>query len=69
MLFSRNIEPRCAYCLHSVKLDEDTVACYKRGILEAAGFCKKYRYEPTKRVPQKRAKLSSSAFSEADFEL
>ena len=69
MLFSRNIEPQCAYCLHSVKLDEETVACYKRGILESSGFCSKYRYEPTKRVPKKRAKLTSAAFSESDFEL
>ena len=32
MLFTRKIDPRCAYCKHGEVLDEHQVICAKRGL-------------------------------------
>ncbi|MCC8123532.1 MAG: hypothetical protein LIO58_08320 [Oscillospiraceae bacterium] len=53
MLFQKNIEPRCAYCLRGAKLSEDSVLCAKRGIVSPAHACRVFRYDPLKRVPPK----------------
>jgi len=67
MLFDRNIESRCEYCLHSIPLGYNEVACCKRGVMESGGSCGAFRYEPTKREPQFALSLNEDGFSEDDF--
>lgn len=69
MLFSKEIEPRCAYCQRGARLGDDKVMCLKRGIVSAAGHCRRFRYDPLKRVPQKPPTLDFSALSDGDFSL
>ena len=69
MLFSRNIEPSCAYCRFGTALGNSEVACVKRGIMAGFGFCGAFRYEPTKREPQALQDFNTSALSEEDFAL
>lgn len=69
MLFDRNIEPRCAHCVHGTYLGEGEVACVKRGIMYLNGYCNKFKYDPYKRVPERREKPDASKFSEEDFKL
>ena len=69
MLFSKKIEPRCAYCQRGARLSDEKVMCLKKGIVSAASQCRRFKYDPLKRVPPKPVALSFSKFSEEDFKL
>ena len=69
MLFDKKIDPCCAYCRNGTDMGFGEVACVKCGIMESSGFCKKFRYEPTKRVPPPGPRFDSSDLSEEDVTL
>ena len=69
MLFEKDIEPRCAYCKRGAVLDEERVMCMKKGIVSAAGSCRRFQYEPLKRVPPKPVTADFSHLKEEDFVL
>ena len=69
MLFDRNFEPRCEYCGRGTNLGRDEVVCLKSGVMNSAGFCRSFRYEPTKRIPAAAPNLDYSGLSGADFSL
>ena len=49
------IEKYCAFCEHSSEtFDKDNVLCEKKGIVSAGYVCRKFRYDPQKRVPSKK---------------
>ena len=52
MLFRRKIERSCSYCRHGIKVDETTCLCTKKGLVALDGACRRFRYEPLKRVPK-----------------
>lgn len=53
MLFGKNIEPRCVYCVHKSELDDNTGLCDIRGPVNLNFHCRKFRYDPLKRIPPK----------------
>ena len=69
MLFTKKIEPRCVYCQRGTVLDEEQVACLKKGVVSAGGSCRAFRYDPLKRVPPKPAALELGKFRDEDFVL
>lgn len=69
MLFEKDMEPRCAYCQRGTPLDGETVMCPKRGVVSAAGSCRRFRYDPLKRVPPKPVSVDFSHLKEEDFVL
>lgn len=69
MLFEKDIDPRCAYCKRGVALDEDQIMCVKKGIVSPAGSCRKFKYDPLKRVPPKPMSADFSHLKEEDFVL
>ena len=69
MLFDKNIDPCCAYCRSGTDLGFNEVACVKYGLMTSSGFCKKFRYEPTKRVPHIGPRFESSGLLEEDVTL
>ena len=69
MLFQNAIEPRCAYCRRGAQIGDTHVMCLKKGIVSAGGQCRRFRYDPLKRVPPKPVVLDFSRFSEEDFSL
>lgn len=70
MLFQEKIDPRCVYCLRAVALDNGQMACPKMGIVSPGGACRKFRYDPLKRVPPRpAAPLVLPASSGEDFSL
>ena len=68
-MFSKEIEPRCAYCQRGARLGDGHVMCLKKGIVSAAGQCRRFKYDPLKRVPPKPAALDLSKLSDEDFSL
>ena len=69
MLFRKNIDPRCAYCQWGAQISEREVACVKRGIMPVEGSCRRFRYDPLKRVPPRPAPLETARLKESDFSL
>lgn len=62
------IEPKCEYCKFSIAIrDANTLLCHKTGVTEATGRCKKFRYDPLKRKPQKAPSMLQ--FTDQDFSL
>ena len=68
MLFRRKIERACAYCARAVKIDEDTMACRRKGLVPADGSCHRFKYDPIKRVPE-RPRADLPVDDDADYEL
>lgn len=69
MLFNKDIEPRCGYCQRATPLDESQMMCVKKGIVACSGSCRRFRYDPLKRIPPKPIAASFERFQEEDFTL
>lgn len=69
MLFRRKIDRYCAYCQFSGKINEDQVVCQKCGVVPSTHQCRRFRYDPLKRIPQKSAPLDFSKYDEKDYSL
>ncbi len=68
-LFQKDIEPRCAYCARGYTLDNDQVACAKKGVVNAGSSCRAFKYDPLKRVPPRPVKPDFSKLKDEDFTL
>lgn len=69
MLFRKKIPRSCLYCAYSTKLDEDQMLCTKRGVVSACYHCRKFSYDPFKRVPSRPKALDFSKYENDDFSL
>lgn len=69
MLFRKKIERSCAYCVHSTKLDEDKILCVRKGIVSIENACRKFKYDPCKRIPAKAKALDFAKYDEHDYSL
>ena len=67
-VLSGDISPKCIYCENGKATENGTlVLCPKKGVMQPDTACRKFRYDPLKRVPDT-VKLQSG-FSEEDFSL
>lgn len=69
MLFRKKIERSCSYCANGTALLGDQVLCTKKGLRSADSSCRKFCYDPCKRVPGKRKALNFSKYDTEDFSL
>ena len=51
MLFRKNIEKYCAHCAHALHIGEDGMYCRYRGVVSRLHRCRKFSYDPIKRIP------------------
>ena len=65
-LYGGDISPRCAYCTHGKSIGTE-ILCRKMGVMQLDSCCKKFRYDPLRRVPQ--TAVIRKDFSEEDFKL
>lgn len=68
-LFRKKIEKRCEYCVHGSALDEDSILCAKKGIRTPESKCRKFQYDPCKRIPGKAKALDFEKYNEYDYSL
>lgn len=67
-LFGSDIEPACEYCLNGSSAEDGlTVACRYRGIKSINDKCRRFKYDPLKRVPKRQPDLPT--YNEDDFKL
>ena len=52
-MFNEDIIKKCAHCQNSLSLSNSgEMACKIRGIVNSDDLCRKYKYDPLKRVPK-----------------
>lgn len=69
MLFRRKIARSCTYCAWGTKLGEQQILCVKRGVVADSYACRKFVYDPCKRLPRKAKALDLQKFKDSDFTL
>lgn len=69
MLFRKKMERSCSYCAHGTKIDDEQVLCIKRGVVSVCGQCRKFTYDPCKRIPPKPKALDFRKYDNEDFSL
>ena len=69
MLFRKNIARSCDYCRHGTKLNTNEILCTKCGIVSAEKSCRRFSYDPCKRIPPKTKVSDFSKYDEEDYSL
>ena len=64
-MFKKKISPSCEYCSIGKARTNKTILCVKYGITLPKNHCKKFKYDPLKRVPKKQ--IENSYFEKKDF--
>ena len=67
MLFDKDIRRVCALCENAAVIDGDTVICRRKGPMDATASCRRFKYDPLLRQPQRPAALKK--YTQKDFEL
>ena len=67
-ILNKQIPKSCDYCFFGKKSSAfDTILCKYKGPVTARNFCRKYKYDPLKRVPVKVSDIGT--YTEEDFKL
>ena len=69
MLFRKKIEKSCDYCTHGTTVAGGQVLCVKRGLTANVAKCRKFSYDPCKRIPCKPKAIDFTQYKEEDFSL
>ena len=69
MLFRKKIGKSCSYCRFGTMMEDDLILCTKRGVVSANNKCRKFAYDPIKRIPSKPKALDFSKYNDEDFSL
>lgn len=69
MLFRKKIERSCAYCQFGAHLEDGQILCSKKGMRTTDDKCRKFKYDPCKRVPVKSKAVDFSKYDYEDYSL
>lgn len=69
MLFRKKIQRSCSYCAHGTTIDDGQVLCVKKGVVPLEGKCRRFVYDPCKRIPVKPKAIDFEKYNEEDFSL
>lgn len=69
MLFRKKISHSCSYCRRGTSMNDDQILCAKHGVVSAYYSCRKFCYDPCKRIPPKMKALDLQKYQDADFSL
>lgn len=69
MLFRKKQPKTCSCCVHSTILDDGLILCTKKGIRSTDEGCRKFSYDPCKRIPVKPKAPDFQKFTNEDFTL
>ena len=65
--FSKELSHACKYCINARSYNNTEMLCKHRGVVLLNDCCKKYKYDPLKREPQRI--LQNENWTAEDFEL
>lgn len=67
-LYGNAVTPMCEICrLGRRSSDGKVILCIRKGIMDPSGRCRKFTYDPLRRIPYTQPELET--FSEADFQI
>lgn len=67
-LYGNSIQPSCALCaIGRISSDKKVILCPKKGVTPLYHYCRKFCYDPLKRIPYRHPALAR--FSHEDFSL
>ena len=69
MLFRKKITRACSYCAHGTNIDDEQILCTKKGVVPLYGKCRKFLYDPCKRIPAKAKSPDLTQYTVEDFSL
>lgn len=69
MFFRKKMPRSCTYCLNATKLNDEEVLCIKRGVVSNEKACRKFIYDPCKRIPPKVKAQNFRDYDDTDFSL
>lgn len=69
MLFRKKIPCSCSYCANGTQMDEDQILCTKYGVVTEKEKCRRFKYDPCKRIPAKPKALDFRKYDDHDFSL
>lgn len=69
MLFRKKIERSCSYCQYGAHLEDGVILCSKKGTKTEFDKCRKFKYDPCKRIPRKAKALDFSKYEKEDYSL
>ncbi len=69
MLFRKRIPRSCSYCAWGTRVGEDQVLCVKQGVVSINYACRKFDYDPCKRIPPRPKAPDFKKYEESDFSL
>lgn len=69
MLFRKKIERSCTYCSYGTCLENNQILCSKKGLRTSNDSCRKFRYDPCRRIPVKTKALDFRKYEEEDYSL
>ena len=69
MLFRKKISHSCLYCARGTQMDDEVILCMKYGVVTEREKCRKFKYDPCKRIPVKAKAPDFRKFDSTDFSL
>lgn len=69
MLFRKKHPRACEYCSYGTKLNDEQILCVKRGIRGNDAVCRRFSYDPCKRIPPKPKNPDFMKFEPENFTL
>ena len=69
MLFRKKTPRSCSICLYSAGLTGHQLLCSKHGVVADSYSCRKFRYDPCKRIPPFVKAPDFEKFKDEDFSL
>lgn len=69
MLFRKRIPRSCRYCANGTKIGDEQILCVKRGVISVYSQCRKFVYDPCKRIPTKPKAMDFGKYEKEDFSL
>ena len=69
MLFRKKQQRLCCYCAFGTSLNNGQILCEKCGIRNEEDHCRKFCYDPCKRIPPKAVVPDFVRYKEEDFSL
>ena len=69
MLFRRKMPKSCSTCIYGTQFADHQILCVKCGVVAESYACRKYRYDPCKRIPPAIKAPDFQKFKNEDFNL
>ena len=69
MLFRKKMPKSCSTCMFGTKFADQQILCTKCGVVAESYACRKYRYDPCKRIPPAIKAPDFLKYKDEDFNL